>query len=141
MSLPHEIPVLPDRVRTPSIAERLAGVPSRALTHTNHPLAKESGGSLVWNSQRQEGYLEIQGLAEVDPGQGIYQLWIFDASRDERFPIDGGTFAVANSRITTVVPIHPAIQVREPTLFAITLEPPGGVVVSDRKRILLTARY
>ncbi len=83
--------------------------------------------------------MAIRGLAEVEPTRGVYQLWIFDDARDARFPVDGGMFSVRDARATTIVPIRASLPVRRPTLFAITLEPPGGVVVSDRKRILLTA--
>ena len=38
-----------------------------------------------------------------------------------------------------VVPIHPALKVREPYLFAVTVEKPGGVMVSDRSRLPLLA--
>jgi hypothetical protein len=30
--------------------------------------------------------------------------------------------------------------VREPVMFAVTVEPPGGVVVSNRERIVLVAQ-
>ena len=121
------------------LVDRLAGVEPRPLSGTDHPLARGGGGRLLWSGERQEGYLELRGLAEVEPGKGVYQLWIFDATRDDRFPVDGGTFAVEDAARTTMVPIRPGLVVRRPTLFAVTLEPPGGVVVSDRKRILLTA--
>jgi len=125
--------------RGPTLLERLAGVYPLQLSTTEHPLSRGGGGELVWSGDRQEGYLALRGLAEVRPDRGIYQLWIFDATRDERFPVDGGTFAVVDEGSTTLVPIRPSLQVRRPTLFAVTLEPPGGVVVSDRKRVLLTA--
>ncbi len=125
--------------RVPTLIERLVGAHSLRLSTTDHPLARGGGGELVWSGDRQEGYLALRGLAEVTPDRGVYQLWIFDATRDERFPVDGGTFVVLDESSTTLVPIRPSLVVRRPTLFAITLEPPGGVVVSDRKRILLTA--
>ena len=132
-------PPVAEPTRSPTLLERLAGVPVRTLGATDHPLARGGHGDLVWSAERQEGYLTVEGLSEVEPDRGVYQLWIFDASRDERFPVDGGTFTVGNAKAKTVVPIRPSIPVRRPTLFAITLEPPGGVVVSDRKRIVLTA--
>ena len=39
------------------------------------------------------------------------------------------------------VPIDAKIVVDEAKLFAITLERPGGVVVSSRERLLLTAAF
>jgi len=38
-----------------------------------------------------------------------------------------------------VVAIDAKLRVREPTLFAITIEKPGGVVVSRRERLVLVA--
>jgi anti-sigma-K factor RskA len=125
----------------PTPVERLSGVPSRPLSNTGHPLARGGSGTLVWSGDRQEGYLALRGLAETVPGRGVYQLWIFDATRDDRFPVDGGTFTIADAGSTTLVPFRPRVEVRRPTLFAVTLEPPGGVVVSDRKRLLLTAAF
>ena len=39
-----------------------------------------------------------------------------------------------------IVPIRAALPVREATLFAITIERPGGVVVSSRERLPLLAK-
>ena len=38
-----------------------------------------------------------------------------------------------------VVKISPKLYVHEPVLFAVTVEAPGGVVVSKRERIVVTA--
>ncbi len=42
------------------------------------------------------------------------------------------------SRLT--VPIRPALRVSQPVAFAVTLEPVGGVVVSDRSHLMALAR-
>jgi hypothetical protein len=39
-----------------------------------------------------------------------------------------------------IVPITPKLRVGRPTLFAVTIEKPGGVVVSTRKRVTLVAK-
>ena len=72
-----------------------------------------------------------------DPSRAQYQLWIFDAKREQAHPVDGGVFDVRDGEV--IVPIHAAIQVFAPKLFAVTVEKPGGVVVSKRERIVLTA--
>jgi anti-sigma-K factor RskA len=100
-------------------------------------LARGASGEIVWSADRRTGFLRVEGLAAVEPERGVYQLWIFDRRRDERYPVDGGLFGVDDAGKPTIISIRPALDVAEPTLFAITLEPPGGVVVSDRKRILL----
>ncbi len=81
--------------------------------------------------------MRIRGLAANDPKAAQYQLWIFDGKRDQAHPVDGGVFDVVDGEV--VVPIRAAIQVFEPKLFAVTVERPGGVVVSKRERIVLTA--
>ncbi|WP_435011091.1 anti-sigma factor domain-containing protein [Tundrisphaera lichenicola] len=107
------------------------------LKATDHPLAAGASGEMVWSQDAQQGYLKLVGLAAVDPSRGAYQLWIFDDRRDPRYPIDGGAFTIGDGKAPTVVPVRPLLHVGRPSLFAITLEPPGGVVVSDRRRILL----
>ena len=124
-----------------SIEDQLVGSPSARFVNANHPLGRGASGRVVWDSTRQAGYLDLQGLASTDPRKGVYQLWIFDDERDERYPVDGGIFSIDGSSKSTIIPIRPAIEVKRPTLFAVTLEPPGGVVVSDRQRILLTASW
>ena len=111
-----------------------------ALTATEDPAALGAGGELTWSDELQSGSMLIAGLAANDPECEQYQLWIFDAARDERFPVDGGVFDVPPGASRVVVPIDAKLRVTRATLFAITVEPPGGVVVSDRERIVLVAR-
>jgi anti-sigma-K factor RskA len=109
-------------------------------TRTADPLAGTASGELVWSTARQEGYMLFRGLPANDPRQNQYQLWIFDTSRPdwEARPVDGGVFDVA-AGTAVVVPVTAKLEVRAPALFAVTLEPPGGVVVSAREHLLLTA--
>lgn len=90
-------------------------------------------GDIIFSSAEQSGYMLIEGLVPNDPTALQYQLWIFDESRDDRFPVDGGVFDVPAGGGPTIVPIEAKLSVRKPVLFAITVEPPGGVVVSERK--------
>jgi len=94
-----------------------------------------AGGDLVWSQTRQAGVMRLRNLAPNDPSQEQYQLWIFDASQEN--PVDGGVFDVAGAEV--LVPIDAKLRVATPTLFAVTREKPGGVVVSDRQRIVLVA--
>lgn len=82
----------------------------------------------------------FRDLPHNDPRVNQYQLWIFDATRAEweAKPVDGGVFDVVEGR-EVVVPIDAKLDVREPKLFAVTLEAPGGVVVSKREHLLATA--
>lgn len=97
-------------------------------------------GEVVWSDIRQEGYLRLKGLPINDPSRSQYQLWIFDPKRDARFPVDGGVFDMTTGpNGETTVPIRARLQVDHATLFAVTEEVPGGVVVSDRSRLLAVA--
>ncbi len=95
-------------------------------------------GDVVWSDEKQTGYMRFKGLAKNDVSKETYQLWIFDETQDPKTPIDGGTFDV-NSDGEVIVPIDAKLKARKPAAFAITIEKPGGVVVSDRKRIAVLA--
>jgi hypothetical protein len=106
------------------------------------PSASECGnptGEVVWSASRQQGYMVFRGMKANDPTREQYQLWIFDSARDARHPVDGGVFDVTGNG-EVVVPIRPKLPVRDATLFAVTVEQPGGVVVSDRARIPVLAQ-
>jgi len=107
---------------------------------TEDPAARGASGEVVWSASRQEGYMRFEGLDPNDPEENQYQLWIFDSSRAdwEAEPVDGGVFDVTDGE-DDLVPIDPKLVVREAVLFAVTVEEPGGVVVSDRERLALTA--
>jgi hypothetical protein len=97
-------------------------------------------GDVVWDAATQTGYMRFVGLRRNDPSTEEYQLWIFDGRRDPRYPVDGGVFDATGRGTELVVPIHAKLSVKEPQMFAITVERPGGVVVSDRERIVVIAR-
>ena len=94
-------------------------------------------GDVVWSLESQEGYLSFQGLPVNDPNVEQYQLWIIDPSRDKH-PIDGGVFDIVSNG-TSIIPIDAKLAVVNPQAFAITVEKPGGVVVSEQKRLPLIA--
>jgi hypothetical protein len=103
--------------------------------------ASESGtGDFVWDGREQRGYLRLRGFVANDPGRTQYQFWIFDAARDERYPVDGGVFDVAAGRSEVIVPVHSSRHVTRMVAFAITVEQPGGAVVSVRDKVVAFAR-
>lgn len=109
-------------------------------TATADPNAGGISGDLIWNPATQSGVMRFVGMARNDPAVHQYQLWIFDAERDERYPVDGGVFDVPAGATEVLVPIHAALPVGRVKLFAVTLEKPGGLVVSQREHILVTAQ-
>jgi anti-sigma-K factor RskA len=102
--------------------------------------AKEAEGDVVWSTREQRGFMRFKGLAANPHDKWVYQLWIFDASQDARFPIDGGVFDIDATTGDVLVPIVAKIKVTKPTQFAVTVEKPGGVVVSTRERIAMLAK-
>ena len=136
---PAPEPVTPSQEREHLLAHG-AGVINAPWTNTEDPASAGVTGDVVWDNAAQKGYLRFTGLAPNDPGKFQYQLWIFDAKQDERYPIDGGVFDVPAGTTEVVVPIDPKIAVAQPVMFAVTIEKPGGVVVSGREHIVALAK-
>ena len=82
--------------------------------------------------------MRFRGLTMNTPTVEQYQLWIFDKNQSEQTPIDGGVFDIDSDQ-EVIIPIQAKLRVREAYLFAITIEKPGGVVVSSRERLPLLA--
>ena len=97
-------------------------------------------GRVVWNEKLDEGYMTFIGLSPNDPQIEQYQLWVFDDARDPEIPVDGGVFDVVGSPEEVVVPIRQNLSITKASLFAITVEKPGGVMKSDRTRLPLLAK-
>ncbi|MEE2941449.1 MAG: anti-sigma factor [Planctomycetota bacterium] len=97
-------------------------------------------GEVVWSDRLNSGYMRIEGLATNDPTVSQYQLWIFRGTDPgaEPHPVDGGVFDVLEPG-ELIVPIDAKLDVGSAGLFAVTVERPGGVVVSSRERIVAVA--
>jgi hypothetical protein len=111
----------------------------RAWRAGGDPTGERVTGAVIWDEASQTGYLRFVNLRRNEPNTEQYQLWIFDAGRDQRYPVDGGVFDVTASGGEQIIPIHAKLRVRVPLMFAVTVEHPGGVVVSDRSRIAAIA--
>lgn len=132
--------------KTPSVQEQreqLAAKPSavkRDWTATAEAAAQGATGDVVWDPESQTGYIRFSGLAPNDPRRQQYQLWIFDAARGDKYPVDGGVFDIPAAGGEVVVPIQARLPVRDAAMFAVTLERAGGVVVSEREHIVVLAK-
>jgi len=103
--------------------------------------ASELGsGDVVWDSRQQRGFLRLHRFVANDPQRARYQLWIFDAGRDDRYPVDGGVFDVPAGHDEVLVPVHPTLPVVRAVAFAVTVESPGGAMVSNREKVVAFAR-
>lgn len=135
----------PDATPAQSRAALLAGAPD-AIEVPWTPWDPAGGGAgaaiqgdIVWSDARQAGFMRFRGLPANDPAQQQYQLWIIDAERPGEPPVDGGLFNIEPGQTEVILPIHPPIKVGAPAAFAVTIEKPGGVVVSDLSRKVVIA--
>jgi anti-sigma-K factor RskA len=110
------------------------------MSATKDPAAAGVSGDVVWDPVTQQGFLRFVGLPPNDPKVHQYQLWIFDATRDQRYPVDGGVFDIPGNSSEVLIPIHARLPVRSAKAFAVTLEKSGGVVVSEREHVLVLAQ-
>jgi anti-sigma-K factor RskA len=127
----------------PTLAAQRAALLARApdavtipWSPTKDPSGGAVSGDVVWSEAEQRGFLRLRGLPANDPRAVQYQLWVFDKAQEH--PIDGGVFDVGPDG-ETVVAITAKLHVAQPTLFAVTIEKPRGVVVSRKEHIVATA--
>ncbi|MHC4838600.1 MAG: anti-sigma factor [Planctomycetota bacterium] len=123
----------PALFRNALIADRSTAVVECACTEDPLCTGERACGDVVWNAERGEGYLRLVGIEPNDPDEFQYQLWIVDSTRDERYPVDGGVFDVPGDCGEVIVPIRASVPVGDAALFAVSVEKPGGTVVSDRR--------
>ncbi len=100
---------------------------------------KGLSGEVIWNDEKQEGYMSLENLAVNDPTKNQYQLWIVDPERDE-LPVDGGVFDITQKDGKSIIPIRNALAITKPVAFVITLEQPGGVVKSKQEVVVALAK-
>jgi hypothetical protein len=128
-------------VESPTLAEQRQKLIETASDITRASWGKgnvkeiaEVSGDIVWSDSKQAGYMVLRGLPVNDLSKQEYQLWIFDESQSDKTPIDGGVFDV-NESGEVIIPVNAKLKAKNPKMFAITVEKPGGVVVSDRSKI------
>ncbi len=143
-AVPSEVVVAPARDAAALLRDSLlAGVAPAtviAWTATQDSAAIGAGGDVVWSDRAQRGVMRLAGLQPNDRRRWQYQLWIFDRTRDQKYPVDGGVFDVPAGQREVLVPIDARVPVGDAVMFAITVEPAGGVVVSTRERIAMLAQ-
>lgn len=124
-----------------TVDDQLAALLEDADTSVSPWAVGDVTGDVVWNDERNQGFMRLSGLPVNDPATSQYQLWIFrgDDPASEDHPVDGGVFDIRTSKGTVTVPIDAKLQVGGAGFFAVTVERPGGVVVSDREQIVAAA--
>ncbi len=145
---PTEIVQNPPKIQTPTPEltatqkrEQLLASAGKIQTTWTPPKpdAPAITGDVVWDNAKQEGYVRFQNLPVNDVTKETYQLWIVDETQDPKTPVDGGVFNV-NEKGEIIVPINANLKIGKPTMFAVTIEKPGGVVVSDLGKLVAIAK-
>ena len=95
----------------------------------------DCSGNVIWSDDGQRGFITLAGLPMNDPTQNQYQIWIVDPNMHAN-PVDGGVFDIVTGDAPTIIPINPKLPIGKAKGFAITLEQPGGVVISEQSLIL-----
>lgn len=95
-------------------------------------------GDVIFDPATQSGYMRFRGIPANDPRLAQYQLWIADGARPQPEPVDGGVFDVPSTAANgdVIIPFRAKLTVGAPAAFVVTLEQPGGVVVSRQERVL-----
>ena len=94
-------------------------------------------GDVVWSNSQQKGFVRFRGLPANDKAKESYQLWIFDVN--QKNPVSAGVFD-ANDAGEIIVPIDADLTIQKPTMFAVTAEKAGGVVVSELGKVMAVAK-
>ena len=110
------------------LIEQASDITRADWAESDDPVYGKITGDVVWSDQRQMGYMRLAGMPVNDPSVKQYQLWIVDPDVDAH-PVDGGVFDISDDG-EVIIPIDAKLHVDKPTVFAITVEKPGGVVVS-----------
>jgi Anti-sigma-K factor rskA len=143
VTVPAIVPPTNTPTAPPTPAEERAALLARTdslkltLGATKDPAAAGVTGDVVWDPLTQRGFLHFIGLRPNDPRVQQYQAWIFDGERDKRYPVDAGVFDVPANSSEVIVPLHAALPVRVAKAFAVTIEKPGGVVVSALHHVVV----
>ncbi|MGC4083332.1 MAG: anti-sigma factor [Vicinamibacterales bacterium] len=118
----------------------------RAIQAAWAPGTDAAGGALVgdvvFDPVTQRGFLRFRGIPANDPRLEQYQLWIADAGRTPPEPVDGGVFDTPQAAAggDLIIPFEAKLSVSKPAAFVVTVEQPGGVVVSKQQRVLALAK-
>ena len=125
------------------LRQQLVNAPGQVLTvqlgkGTVNEIADVSG-DVVWSDEKQEGFVRVKGLPKNDVNKNTYQLWIFEDNQGSKTPIDGGTFDISSDG-EVIIPIDAKLKAKNPNMFAVTIEKPGGVVISGRDKIAALAK-
>ena len=140
---PTPTPTQEKKLGPAELRQQLVNAPGQVMTAQwgkgNVKEIVDVSGDVVWSDEKQAGYMRLKGLPKNDVSKETYQLWIFDETQDPATPIDGGIFDISSDG-EVIIPIDAKLKAKNPSMFAVTIEKPGGVVRSERGKIAALAK-
>ena len=103
------------------------------LSATKDPAAAGVTGDVVWNPATQRGFLRFVGLRPNDPACSSTRCGFSTARATSAIRWTGGCSMYPRTPREVLVPIRAAVPVHAAKAFAVTIEKPGGVVVSGAR--------
>lgn len=110
-----------EAVRQRDLLAMLTAPDARVITLSGVGPSPNARGRIWWRGPGQDGFFVTSGLPPVPPGK-TYQLWVISAGT----PLSGGVFAV-DERGAGRLEVSPIPTATKPEVFAVTLEPSGGL--------------
>lgn len=101
--------------------------------------APDLTGTVAWSADRQRVVIELAGLPALAATER-FQLWLFDGTRDARYPLDGGLFQPAGAAPVNIA-VTPPLPIERLVKLVVTVEDARGVVVSRFDRVVGTATF
>ena len=129
---------------TPNLAEQRqqliasGGAAQKTWSDFDPKKPRNVEGDVVWSNTAQKGFVRFKNLPVNDKTKETYQIWIFDET--QKNPVSGGVFD-ANEAGEIIIPMNAAIKVNKPVMVGITVEKPGGVMVSDLGKVMAVAKF
>jgi len=110
-----------EALRQRELLALLSAPDARVITLAGLGPGQSARGRIWWRGGVQPGFFVTSGLPPAPPGK-IYQLWVISAGT----PFSGGIFAV-DERGAGRLEVGPIPAATKPEVFAVTLEPAGGL--------------
>lgn len=99
----------------------LSAPATHAVALAGLPPSPEARGRMWWNAERRAGFFVVSGLPAPPAGK-TYQLWVISGGK----PISAGIVPV-DSRGEAALRVGPITDAAAAEVFAVTLEPAGGL--------------
>ncbi|HEV8306451.1 MAG TPA: anti-sigma factor [Methylomirabilota bacterium] len=107
--------------RQRTVLALLSAPDTRVVALAGQEPSPKAHGRMWWDGDSRQGFFVTSGLPAVPSGK-TYQLWVISGGK----PISAGTFTVDQAGTSTLT-VGPIPEATQPDVFAVTLEPAGGL--------------